>query len=184
MGETSEKLLEKIPPEKRWALTAKALTRLVVLRIHTAWPILGIGEGIISPIWGLEKYEEINTKIFADGGKKLFSKAKEAFNIPVEDTIDAARLEIVAAKLLCGPKQELEIIAPTRERTVLRIIKCAFMERYKEHGVDLKFVGCPKGHQAWSDEGIKTINPKISNKISKSMPWGDQYCEFIYEFKE
>ena len=184
MGETSEKLLEKIPVETFWALTAQTLTRLVVIRIHTTRPFLGVGEGIIAPVMAVKKYEEINTKIFAEGGKKLFSMAKEAFNIPVENTTEAAKLEIVAVTLLQGPEWEGKIVEASPERAVIRVTKCAWMERYKEHGVDLKFVGCPQGHQAWAGEGINAINPKISYKITKSMPWGDPYCEFVYEFKE
>ena len=44
-------LLERIPPEKRWALTAKILTGLSTLRdLKTVVPLLGKGEGVISPV--------------------------------------------------------------------------------------------------------------------------------------
>ena len=53
MGETSKELLEKIPPEKCWAITAKILTTFAVLRgekrVSTE---MGTGEGIISPLLG------------------------------------------------------------------------------------------------------------------------------------
>lgn len=180
----AEELLERIPAEKRWAINAQALTRLVVLRIHTAWPILGTGEGIISPIWGLEKYEEINTKIFAEGGKRLFSMVKERFNISVDDAIGAANVTYLAAKFLCGPEHEIEIVEATPERVVYRVTTCAFMKRYKDHKVDVKFTGCPKGHQAWGEEGLKAINPRLTHKTTKTMPEGAPYCEYIIEFKE
>jgi len=36
-------------------------------------PILGKGEGILSPIWGAEKWQEIHIKIFGDGGSRSAS---------------------------------------------------------------------------------------------------------------
>ncbi|WP_287587776.1 hypothetical protein [Candidatus Borrarchaeum sp.] len=181
---TTKALLEQIPAEKGWEITAQALTRLVVLRIHTARPVLGVGEGIISPIWGLEKYLEINTKIFGEGGKKLFRMAKEMFDIKVNDSIDAANLSIVAAQLLCGPEQKTEIVEATPEKTVVRWSKCAFFERYKEHEINLELTGCRYGCPKWAEEGLKATNPMITCKPRRQMPTGDPYCEYIYEFKE
>ena len=58
-------------------------------------PLLGKGEGILSPIWGAEKWQEIHIKIFGDGGKLLFQMFTEMFNIPIENAIDAAKLSMV-----------------------------------------------------------------------------------------
>ena len=86
----AEELLEKIPPEKRWAITAKTLLRFSVLRGSKSMPTwLGKEEGILSPVWGWEKWVEILTKMMADGSKRFFTWVKERFNIPVEDLIDA-----------------------------------------------------------------------------------------------
>jgi len=176
-------LLEKIPAEKRWSITAKALTRLIALRIHKAAHLLGIGEGIISPIWGWEKYEEINTKIWAEGGKKFWPIVKEMFNIPVEDAIGAVKLRIVATTLTNGPELQYEIVESTPKRTVIRFTQCAYCVRYKEFGINPELSACPEGHQANAEEGLKAINPKLSNKLTKAIPRGDPYCEEIFEFK-
>ena len=177
-------LLEKIPVEKCWAITVKALTRLIALRIHIARNLLGIGEGIISPIWGWEKYEEINTKIWADGGKKLFPLVKKMFNILVEDAIGAAMLRIVVVTLTNGPELKYEIVESTPKRTVIRITQCAYCVRYKEFGINPELSACPEGHQANVEEGLKAVNPKLSFKLTKAIPRGDPYCEEIFEFKE
>jgi hypothetical protein len=57
MAELSEKkkgleeLLEKIPPGKRWEITSKIISALWVIRGEKIIaPLLGKGEGIISPI--------------------------------------------------------------------------------------------------------------------------------------
>ena len=43
---------------------------------------------------------------------------------------------------------------------------------------------CPAGDQAWGEEGLKVIDPKLTYKVTKAMPWGDPYCEDVIEFKE
>ena len=58
------------------------------------------------------------------------------------------------------------------------------MERYNEFEVDPALSTCPPGDQAWGDEGFKAVNPKLTYKVTKAVPWGDPYCEFVYEFKE
>ena len=128
-----EELLEKIPPEKRWALTAKILTGLSTLRGSKIMPsVLGEEEGVIAPVWGLEKMIEIFTKIYGEGRKKMNLWVKETFNIPVEDAIGAAKLSIVAAILHMGPELRVEIVEATRERAVLRMFKCAWDDRFNE----------------------------------------------------
>ena len=45
----AEELLVKIPPEKRWAITAKTLIRVIISRMQkTSSPFLGKDDGILS----------------------------------------------------------------------------------------------------------------------------------------
>ena len=181
----TEELLEKIPAEKRWALTAKILTGLSTLRdLKAVMPLLGKGEGIIAPVMGYEKYLEINTKIYTEGGKKMFQMVKERFNIPVEDAIGAYTLYIVAAILQNGPEFIAELIEAAPERVVFRRTKCAWYERYVDLGLDPELRVCPTGHQAWGEEGFKSINPHLKFTLTKAMPRGDPYCEAVIEFRE
>ncbi len=178
-------LFEKIPPEKRWEMTSKALWGLSVLRgSKTIVPLLGIGEGIISPIWGLEKFEEIIAKAYGDGGKRIFSFVKETFNIPVEDAVDATKLAIVSMTLLMGPELEHKIVEVNKERAVVRWTKCPVWERYKEFEVGTELRPCPEGHQPFTEKGFNSVNQKITCMLTKAMPRGDPYCEEIIEFKE
>ena len=101
--------------------------------------VLGKDEGIISPVWGWEKHEEVNVKIMEEGAKQFFPKVKETFNIPVEDAIGAAKLATVAGTLQSGPENESEIVEATPERVVRRITKCQLWEMYKD-GVDVSKV--------------------------------------------
>jgi len=68
---TSKKLAEKVPAEKCWAITAKALTKLIASRVHLTRPQFGEGDGIVAPVMGWEKYQEIQEKIFSEGGMKF-----------------------------------------------------------------------------------------------------------------
>jgi hypothetical protein len=185
MVDSSKKLLETISHEKCWALTAKFLTGLVVLRGgKSVAPLLGKAEGFITPIWGMEKFLEIVTKIFSDGGRKLFPFIKEIFNIPVEDAVDAAKMFWVAGTLTNGPEFESEIVEATPERVVARFTKCGWMERFKEFKLDPNFRACRDSCPKWAEEGFKVINSKLACKPTKLMPSGDSYCEYIFEFKE
>ena len=180
-----KKLLEKIPPEKRWAITAKILSGLQVLRGEkSVAPLLGMGKGVFAPVMGAEKWQEIHVKIYGDGGKLMFPLVKEMFNIPVENAIDADNLRDVAATVCFGPEGQGYIVEKTPERVVFRTTKCIYMERYKEFDVDYALIPCVRGCPAWHDEGFKAINPKIKYKMEKKMPEGDPYCEGIIEFKE
>ena len=178
-------LLEKIPPEKRWEITAKTLWRLMVLRgVRTMPTVMGKAEGIISPVRGWEQWQEIATKIMIDGAKKMYPWIKELFNIPVEDAIGAAKLTMVYGYMLGGPEQKQQLVEATREKAVARTTKCTCWERYEEFEVDLDLrAGC-NSHQASSKESLKTVNPKLIYKLKKAMGWGDPYCESVIEFKE
>ena len=182
----AEELLEKIPPEKRWAITAKTLLGMAVLQGEKkVAPEMCKDEGIIAPVLGAEKWKEINLKIYGEGFLQMLLWVKETFNIPVEDAIGAANLAFVTFALAGGPGLEFEYVEKTRERVVYRWTKCPYMERYKEFEVDPAFIPCDKGGcQAWGEEGFNVVNPKITWKVTKSMPRGDPYCEFVYEFKD
>jgi len=185
----AEELLKKIPAERRWEITANILSSLFVLRGEKIIaPALGMDEGITAPVMGAEKWIEINVKIFGEGAKILFQMFKDMFNISVEDAIGAAKLVDVVAVLELGPNNSTEFTEyaeESPERVVERQYKCTWMERYKEFNVDPVFITCDKGVcQAWGEEGLKAINPKLSWKVTKSMPRGDPYCELVIEFKE
>ena len=178
-------LLEKIPPEKCWAITAQILFIFMVLRgDKLIAPQLGVGKDIFSPLWSKEKWFEINEKVLPEAGMKMMQMAKEMFNIPVEDAIGAAKLVIVVATLLYGPEQKWwEIVEATPERAVLRAPKCFGWERYNEYEVEPEFRPCVSLEQTFWPEGLKTINPKITRKRTTALPLGDTYCEFVVEFK-
>ena len=191
MGETSgnkkgiEELLEKIPVERRWAITAKTLLGLMILQGEKiVAPEMGKDEGITAPVLGAEKWIEINVKTTGEGILQFIPYVKETFNIPVENAVEAAKLIMVVPILMFGPEFKCELVEEGRERAVLRWTKCALWESYKEHDVDPAFIPCDAAHQMACEEGFKTINPKLTGTFIKSRLRGDPYCEDVYEFKE
>ena len=66
-------------------------------------PLLGKGEGFISPVMGLDKFQEIIDKSLAETGKRYYPWVKQTFNISVEDAIGAVKFVIVAGTLQSGP---------------------------------------------------------------------------------
>ena len=183
----AEELLEKIPPEKRWAITAKYLARFIFLRgdKKTA-PLLGSVEGFISPLHSKEKWFEIQEKVLCDVALQgPMQIAKETFNIPVEDAIGAAKLVIVVATLLYGPEQKWwEIVEATPERAVLKAPTCWGWELYDELEVEPEFRTCYSLEKIVYSEGIEAINPKLTYKLTKAQPYGDPYCKAVIEFKD
>ena len=185
MGETSKDLLESISIEKCWAISAHILNGFLILSGSKILPsVLGMSEGIISPVWGWEKWSEINLKVMAELGKRHFLFVKEKFNIKIENAQDAAKLLFVGTRLAFGPGFEGEIAEATPERAFLRWIKCPLDKWFTILEVDPQLrAACHGGHQAWGD-GIKAVNPKITHKLTMAMPRGDPYCESVIEFKK
>lgn len=58
------------------------------------------------------------------------------------------------------------------------------MERYKEFGIKPEFTFCEPVHLLSDEKALRVINPKISCKFLKAIPFGDPYCELAYEFKD
>jgi len=181
----AEKLLEKIPAEKRWEITSKILSSILVLQGEKIIaPELGKGEGITSPVLGIEKWKEINIKIFGEYEKYMFPMIRDMFNIPVGNANEVGDLAYVVGDLEMGPEGEGYYVERTPEREVYRVTKCTWWERYKEFKVDTALIPCGAGHQLWGEEGCKSVNPKVTFKLTKAMPWGDPYCEEVYELNE
>jgi len=180
-----DELLEKIPPEKCWEITTKALWRFIVLRgDKTIAPELGKDEGVIAPVLGAEKWKEINDKIYDDAARQMFQGFKEAFNIPVEDAIGAAKLVIVSGTLQTGPEYTPEIVEATPERAVVTTTGCLIWDRYEEFEVNPEHRACDPACERFFDGGLKAVNPKLTFKHTRIMPWGDPYCKWLIKFKE
>jgi hypothetical protein len=178
-------LLDKIPIETCWLITAKALLRVLVLRgERSIAPELGKGEGVIAPIMGAEKWQEIADKVCgSEGGRTLLPMIKEMFNLSVDDAIGGANLAIISAILQPGPEWIYELVETTRKRVLLRYIKCPWWEIFKENEINPELTSCLPVHRAFMEEGFKIVNPELSYNLTKAMPRGDPFCKAVIELK-
>jgi hypothetical protein len=181
----ANELLEKIPAEKRWALTSKFLSSIHVIQGEkiTA-PIIGKGEDIVAPVKGAETWTEINVQIFGGFFKWWWPRLQEMFNIQVENAEDAVKFLYVTTALQSGPEWEFETHEVTRERAVVKVNKCPWWERYTENEIRPEFIPCLPTCDEEIEEGIKAVNPSIRIKLTKARPRGDTYCEWVYKLKE
>lgn len=166
-------ILSKIPDKDRWAISVK----LHVGAHIGAAPAFGA-------VIGKEKLDELYSMVWGGGGKQLKLWLKETFNMPVENAVDAINLHHLASTFVMGPEWEIEIIEEAKEKSVMRITKCAAWERAKEQGTKPDFRVCVPAHQAFGKEGFGAINPKLTFELTKAMPKGDPYCEVIIDFKD
>ncbi|WP_287587800.1 hypothetical protein [Candidatus Borrarchaeum sp.] len=169
----SKELLEKTPEKTRWEIATKTYTGSV------AGYDIFVGQAM-----GKEKWIELHDNLWGEGGKMTYPQIKEAFNIEVKDAPSAGTLVGLVALLGQGPEYEWEITESTPERQVLRITKCPWFNRYTEFGLKPEDMICAGGHIAFVGEGIKAVNPKIKHTLTKAMPWGDSYCEGVFELEE
>jgi hypothetical protein len=166
----AEAILEKIPFKRRWEIATQSYNSGCMGYIQV---LLGI--------IGKEKLAEIQSKMWGEGMKTVFPNFMEEFKIPVEDAVDAANLTGAITILTLGPECKVERIEETANRVVERWIKCPWWESAKEFGITGQY-DCTCS--AWTKEGLKAINPKLSVRLTKARPRGDPYCEYVYELKE
>jgi hypothetical protein len=164
--------LEKIPPETRWAIAGRAYWGHVV----ALWNLL-------NETMGVEEFAEINNKMWAESGKSAFPYFKETFNLPLENAVDALHLLHLIAYSAFGPEFENEV-EESPERVVNRCTKCVWQTGFEQQKVPPEGRTCPEAHQAWAEEGFKALDPRITHRLTKAMPLGDPYCEYIIEFKK
>jgi hypothetical protein len=174
MRETADEIVEKTPLEERWKMAGKAYTGSI------AGYDIFVGQAM-----GKEKWQELHDNLWGEGGKMTLPAVQKAFNIPVDDAIGASTLVGVAIAIQHGPEWEYEEPPEwTPKRAVYRVTKCPWYNRYTEFGIKPEDMVCPGGHIRFSGDGIKAVNPKITHKLLKAMPWGDDYCEGVYELEE
>jgi hypothetical protein len=168
----SEELLKKVPVETRWSIAGQTFTAAYTAFIQ-----------LLMPVVGREKLIELNNMIYGPGAKMAFPEIKKAFNITTDDAIGVNNLAGLVVYLQMGPEFEFETVEESPEKVVARTTKCPWWDRAQEQGGKPEDMICPEGHTQWSTEGAKAVLPKCTFKMTKTMPWGDPYCEFIWEIK-
>ena len=162
--------VEKIPAETRWAIATQALTGAVIATNKAMLDIVG-----------RESYNEIIGQIWAEAGKAS-KQVADALGLAADDAQSAAETVPLVAVVAMGPEMKFETVEATAEQTVVRCSGCSWWNRAKELGISDDI--CSVGDPAWSNGLAKALNPKLTVTLTKAMPLGDQFCEWVYELQE
>jgi len=158
-------VVAKIPAETRWTITAQGLTGAYVATIKAMLDAVG-----------REKFDEIMTYIWTEGGKstKQIADALSLTGHDAKSAAEATRLVIIASM---GPEFEFEVIEATAEKALFRWHQCQWCNRMKE--LEIPDDLCSAGCNTYWDSSVKSFNPQLTASLNKSMPLGAPYCEHV-----
>jgi hypothetical protein len=162
--------INKVPAEARWQIATKGLTGAVTAYCNA-----------LKNAVGEAKYNEFSNAVWYQGGQAL-KDIVDAFGLPVESARQIEEALELSARASMGPEFEFEVVEATQDRCMARLSKCPWHERWKEQGMGWDF--CRFGHQGWGQGAVEGINPDFAHSLTKSMPGGDPYCEFVIERKK
>jgi hypothetical protein len=162
--------VEGVPPENRWAIATQALTGANMAT-----------DKALLDIVGQETYEEINGQIWAEGGKAA-KQIADALGLTGDDAKSAAETNATVAAVTMGPEFEFETVEATAERAVMRCENCPWWNRMQEMGISDDL--CSSGDQGFSSALVGSLNPNLVISLTKAMPRGDAYCEWVCELQE
>ena len=163
------KALENVSFEERWKIATKALTGAT----HTE------SEALLNAL-GQEKYNEVMGAIWEEQGRAC-RELVESLGMTITSPRSVAEAQEAVVELTMGPELAMEITEDTPNRAVARCLECTWYNRQKELG--LKGDICLVPDPAFCNGLAKSFNPKLSVKLTKSMPQGDEYCEWVYELQ-
>ena len=161
--------IDQIAAEERWKIASNSLTAAV-----TAY-----GEVLKGAI-GDDKFFEFLKSLYSQAGASAKQFA-ESLSISVENAEGIAEALLTFALATMGPDFEFEDVEVSEDKCVGRTTKCPWYDRYKEQGVSE--MTCNVGHQAWGEGVIGNLNSNYSFTLTKSIPTGDEYCEYVIERK-
>lgn len=159
--------VEKIPAEKRWTISTKALTGAIIAS----------GDMLREQV-GREKFEEIWGRMWAEQGKAA-KQIADALDADGEDAKSAAEALELVTDVSMGPEFKRSVEG-TAEKAVIRTTECPWWNRQKVlNNSDICSVACA----SYCDAFGKTLNPKIKVSGAKSMARGDAECELVWELQ-
>ena len=190
LSEEHSQILDEVRKGRKEIL--EVMRRIEIFLVETGWEKVAqsltrsIAEYniLMEQRLGIEKWNEMSSYLWGEGGKMVFPQVEKVLNIKVENAIGASTLASVVVFLHYGPGLEWEVLEETPQRCVTRITNCPWYDVYKEFGIKPEDMICPSDHIAFVKRGMRAVNPNITHKLTKAMPWGDYYCEDIYEFEE
>lgn len=162
--------IEKLPAEAKWQIATKGLTGA-----YTACA------NALQQAVGEAKFNEFNAEVWYQAGKAV-KEIVDTFGLPVDDARQIEEALELSVRASMGPEAEFEVVEAGQGRCVGRLSKCPWHERMKELGIGWDM--CRAGHQSWGAGAVESVNPDFTHSLTKCMPGGDPYCEFVVERKK
>jgi hypothetical protein len=163
-------VIDKVPAETRWAITSQTLTGAII----------GTNK-VLLDIVGQEKYNEIMGQVWSEGGKAS-KQIADALGLVGNDAKSIAATVLLVATVEMGPELKFETVEATAEKATIRCTECPWWNRAKE--LEISDDMCSIGDPAWGNGLAKALNPKVTVDLTKAMPRGDSYCEWVYELQK
>ena len=162
--------IETVPEKARWEMATKGLTGAYI----------AISNAMKQAV-GQKKFEDFNGSLWHEAGKEAKQFAN-TFGLPSGTATEVEAATHLLAQASMGPEFVFEVVEATQDRCVGRTTQCPWHKRWKEQGLD--FDPCGVGHQRWADGAVGSLNPNFTFKLTKVMPRGDSYCEWVVERKK
>lgn len=161
--------VERVPAETRWAIAAQALTGLLT----------ATNKAMLDTV-GPEGFKEMMGQICTEGGKGA-KQITDALGLSGEDAKAWAAAAPLVATVIAGPEMKTETTEVTAEKAVIRCTECTWWNRAQELGISDDV--CSAADSAFHNGLAKALNPKLDMTLTKAMPRGDEFCEWVFELQ-
>ena len=160
---------EKVPAETRWTIATQAMTGVTIAHMKALLDILGE-----------ERFYEMEKQIWMEMGKGIKHIA-EVFELTGDDAKSVQLIFHFISVVAMGPEMKIEFFELTPERAVTRATECPYWNRQKELGIMLD---CPVLDESYTRSIANIFNPRLTDCVTKALPRGDSYCEFLMELQK
>lgn len=161
--------LEDIPAEIRWEIATKASMAS------------SIGYGLaFRQILGEETVRKVEEAIMAEGGKEIKNIAN-SLGLPTKNAIEVDDAFGFIGMTMWG-KMDYETLESTNNKVVQRITSCPNLNTHKE--MNAPIISMPHLCQVLATSAVEELNPEYTQRFTKKMCAGDDYCEYAVELKK
>jgi AcrR family transcriptional regulator len=145
--------------------------------LSVVWNLLNRSTHVKSSIRvDAEKAQEID--YFEDSGKEM-KNIIDSIGLPAEDAIELFDAWEHVTRIMMG-KTEYEILNANKDRLIFHVISCPIREYEK---IDVNDIFSSDYCSEYCKSVVETLNPKYTQRFTKQMCAGDEYCESIVELK-
>lgn len=129
---------------------------------------------------GYDEALKMDLEVWSSWVQILCKRIKRVTGIEGDDLLSIVKVIKLASEI---EGSDFEVVEMGDNRAVLRCANCRWYENLKKAGRTDR-VPCDEIEEAIWPSFAKALNPKMQVKQLKSMPRGDESCDFLVEIKE